>query len=545
MSALASITAAVVLGVAATVTPVGAVQADAEYTTELLGKAQPDECFNGIGAPYPAGPPCATGQPKVNQSYVWGMTKVGTDVWFGTGANTLCLTSGSSLNAVDPVVNSDYTCEYAESQVVASHPNIPAALGDMRPPQVWLYDSNTKSLANKSAEISAGSEADALRLRGTLGLRAAGNFNGVVLFAGPAASTALNVFAFDAVSKQFLGSRTFVQYGNARTFLAAAGNLYLGVGIGPNGTKSGAVLRWTGNVSKPFAFERVATLPAQAADLAYYDGRIAATTWSSVNATSDAQIAGVWTSPPLPLDSGDVGSWTQVFNAGQYETDPLIKRTYGLGGVASYGGYLYWGTMHVPLKSTKAHQVTYPQTTDDAKKAQIRFSTRTTSIWRGKDLGTPNQKIELLYGESVLPAYNPDTATWSGVPTGWTALYGKSGFGYPFNNYTWRMMVAGDRLYVATMDWSYIVHDLSSTAAPTDPASWGADLWMFPSTTDKAVPISTTGFGNYLNYGIRNMVADGDGLYLGMANPMNLRTDPTDAVPEGGWELIKLNRSPA
>jgi hypothetical protein len=27
-----------------------------------------------------------------------------------------------------------------------------------------------------------------------------------------------------------------------------------------------------------------------------------------------------------------------------------------------------------------------------------------------------------------------------------------------------------------------------------------------------------------------------------MANPMNLLTDPSDGLPEGGWELIKLDR---
>lgn len=53
--------------------------------------------------------------------------------------------------------------------------------------------------------------------------------------------------------------------------------------------------------------------------------------------------------------------------------------------------------------------------------------------------------------------------------------------------------------------------------------------------------VDNSGLGNYLNYGIRNMVADGSTLYLGMANPMNLRTDPDDDVPEGGWELIRLS----
>ena len=29
------------------------------YQFDLLAKAKPDECFNGIGQPYPTGPPCA------------------------------------------------------------------------------------------------------------------------------------------------------------------------------------------------------------------------------------------------------------------------------------------------------------------------------------------------------------------------------------------------------------------------------------------------------------------------------------------------------
>ncbi|MEV4636174.1 hypothetical protein AB0J80_02370 [Actinoplanes sp. NPDC049548] len=526
MNALAGLVTAVLLG-----TPVTAPDT---YSFELIGKAAADECFAGIGNPYPAGPPCAQGQPKVNQAYVWGLTRVGRQVWFGTGANTHCLTSGSSLGDANPVVNADYVCEFGESQVAKNNPTVPDALGDVRPPQVWLFDAATGSLTNRSDTVMGASAADATRLRRTLGLRAAGNLNGVVLLAGPTLSSTLNVFAFDAVTKRFLGSRTLAQYGNARTFLAAEGSLYLGAGIGPDGSFGGAVLRWRGNRITPFLFEKVATLPAQAADLAYQDGRIYATTWSTARPTSDAQRGGVWRSPPLPLDGG---AWTQVWNAGSYETDPLIRDTYGVGGVAAYDGWLYWGTMHVPLKATKVHQKAYPQPTDEAKRTQIRMTQRATSIWRGRDLGTPQQRIELLYGEAVLPAYRPDTGTWTAAPTGWTPRHGKSGFGNSFNNYTWRMAVAGDRLYVGTMDWSYIVQDLSDQAPPTDPAGWGGDLWTFPSADAPAEAVDVRGLGNHLNYGIRNMVADGDDLYVGMANPMNLRAG-------GGWELIRLVRGP-
>jgi hypothetical protein len=555
-----------VLGLGASASPAGAAGSDeAVYTHKLLAKAQPDECFNGIGVPYPVGPPCAEGQAKVSQAYVWGLTKVGNDVWFGTGANVNCLVSGATLDSITPVVNSDYACEYGESQIVKNDPSWPAEIGDQRPPQVWLYNAQTKKKVNKSAEISGRSDGDAERLRTTIGLRAAGNLNGVVLLGGPALNDSLNLFAFDARSKQFLGSVNLPEYGNIRTFLVAEKALYLGVGIGANGSSGGGVLRWTGSAQNPFSFAIVASLPVQAADLTYYDGRIAATSWPANQPTSPAMLAGVWLSPELAtgepgLNPEDAAGWTQIWHVRQYEPDRVTAATYGGGGIAAYDGYLYWGTMHVPLKATKVHQNAYPQSTEEAMQAQVANTQRSISIWRGKDLGTAEQKIELLYGATALPAYDPPTATWSTLSTGWTPLYGKAGFGNPFNNYTWRMTVAGGKLYVGTMDWSYIVQDITGEAArgatagearaltnlnllgttAIDPSTYGGDLWMFPSTSEPATAVSTTGVGNYLNYGIRNMVPDGPNLYLGMANPMNLRTDTTDDVPEGGWELIKL-----
>src|SRR5271155_4242781 len=62
-------------------------------TNQLVAKAQPDECFVGIGNTanqYPAGPTCTTGSPKVNQAYVWGLTEANSELWFGTAANVEC-----------------------------------------------------------------------------------------------------------------------------------------------------------------------------------------------------------------------------------------------------------------------------------------------------------------------------------------------------------------------------------------------------------------------------------------------------------------------
>jgi hypothetical protein len=552
------------------------------YERTLLAKATPDECFAGVGVAYPPGPPCATGQAKVNQAYVWGITRAGQNLWFGTGANINCLTSGRNLNNSRPTLNDDWVCEYGESQVARRNPNLPPTLGDHRPPRVYTYDLRTGRLTEKTDLIRSASEVDANRLVTTAGIRAAGSHQGVVLLGGPALGESINLFAFDASTGGYLGSANLPAYGNIRHFLVADGVLYAGVGVGANGGNRGHVLRWTGSRSNPFRFVEVANLPAQAADLTVHEGRIFVTTWTGTpdgatsvsagagGAASDG-VAGVWMSPKLSqgspgLNPADANSWTQVWSVSDYEPDRVVARTYGLGGLASYGGYLYWGTMHVPLKATAVHLVVHPPADEAGLRASVQGTQRAISVFRGKDLGGRNRRVELLYGAERLPAYDPTAAggagAWSVVPTGYTPRYGSSGMGNPFNNYTWKMVVAGGKLYVGTMDWSYLARHLGNTTArslgvdglPSNLASvplladqpplptpvFGADLFVFDSTQRPATVVDDSGLGNYLNYGVRNMVADGHTLYLGMANPMNLRTDPDDDVPEGGWELIRL-----
>jgi hypothetical protein len=539
------------------------------YKFTRLAKAQPDECFDGIGLPHPAGPPCATGKPKVNQAYVWGLTQVGPTIWFGTGANVHCLVSGATLQYVNPSANDNWVCEFGSSQTLKTDPTIPPYLGDMRAPEVWTYDTASKKSVNMSAQIRARSADDAARLDHTVGLRAAGSFGGVVLFGGPAIGNTLNMFAFDATTKQFLGSKNFTEYGNIRTFLVADNAMYLGIGIGRNGTAGGGVLRWTGSVSSPFDFVNVASLPVQAADLTVSGGRIVATSWPLAQATNSLGLAGLWMSPKLAdgapgLNPEDAGGWTQVWNVGQYEPDSVIAGTYGGGGIAAADGYVYWGTMHVPMKAAQVMASKYPPANDEARKDQLLDSNRAISIWRAKDLGLPTQKIEMLYGETSLPAYDPATSTWSMKSTNYKPVYGKSGFGNEFNNYTWRMTVVDGKVFVGTMDWSYLVKDLIAMGDPAPTGSpsaklekagsslvkkaskadgFGGDLWVFSSSSTAAEPVNTKGLGNYLNYGVRNMIVNGKGgLYLGMADPMNLRTDPTDNRPEGGWELLEMTK---
>lgn len=546
------------------------------HETALLAKAPADECFVDIGVDYPAGPPCATGQPKVNQAYVWGLTRYKHRLWFGTGANINCMTSGNNLRNTTPTRNADWVCEYGQSQIARQNPQLPPTLGDHRTPRLYTYDTKSRQLIERTDAVRAASPDDAQRLATTAGIRAAGNHRGVVLFGGPALGATLNLFAFDADTGAFLGSRNFAQYGNIRHFVVADGELYTGVGVGPNGGDRGLVLRWTGGKSNPFSFTEVANLPAQAVDLAAHQGRIYVTTWvgaeAAVAATGTApesptadiadaptatdpappNVAGVWMSPKLSdngpgLDERDADKWARVWSVLDYEPDPVVARTYGLGGLASYNGQLYWGTMHVPLKATTVHLTVYPPTSEQGARDTVRNTQRAIGIFRGSFQGQ-QQRVELLYGAAQLPAYLPGVdggaGQWVTTPTGYTPRYGPSGFGNPFLNYTWKMVVAGGRLYVGTMDWSYLAKELappeSVPVAADEEPDYGADLYVFDATNRPAIAVDTTGLGNYLNYGVRSMVVDGTTVYIGTANPMNLRTDPTDDVPEGGWELLRL-----
>jgi hypothetical protein len=516
----------------------------------LLAKAPPDECFCGVGQPYPtfhpysqACDPC-NGEParlKVNQAYVWGLAKSGNDLWFGTMANTHCHVLGGLLswllspNPPPPIETDSWVCEYGASQY---SPPRPPVGGDWRPPRIYLYDMLNEALT----ELTPG---DPLILD-TSGIRSAGTLDNVVFLAGPSLGDGINVFAFRADTRTYLGSTNLASYDNIRQWVVADGVLYAGVEKAGDG---GAVIRWRGDIGNPFEFENVGDLDADAANLALHEGRLFVSSWP----------ARLYMSPPIPpwgLTSSHAGGWVEVWHASDYEPDPVTAATYGGGALVSFGGYLFWGTMHVPFMSTLAH-FTYPYPNPPTDLAETFLgSWRPISIFRGRDFGEAMEQIDLLYGAQFLPVYNG--FAWQILPNnmgGAAPLWGSSGFGNFYNNYTWIMAVYGDQLFVGTMDASYLVEgmltevqeELSASEPatilqlPPNPEEYvvGGDLLRFTSVEAPAVAEDDAGVENWANYGIRTVVSD-DFLYLGMANPMNLMTDTSDDLPEGGWELLCL-----
>jgi len=554
----------------------------------LLAKAAPDECYFGPGNPANNYNPqygnlpidCSGGgEPKVNQAYVWGLTASGNNLWFGTWANGLQQVLGtmSTLIGIDfpPIQTNSWVAEFGESKL---SPPLPQGFGDWRPPRMFVYETKTRQLIEKTPP-------DPL-LQITSGIRSAGALGDVVFFGGPAsivpgAATAINLFAFNSQTGLYLGSTTIPGYNDIRKWLVVNGELYAGVGT----TTGGKVIKWTGSLANLFQFEEVGALGENAAYLAFHEDRIFVSTWGG-QGFGVPTASGIWMSPALnggSLTAGDAGNWQKVWTITDYEPDLVTAHATLGGALASFDGYLYWGSMHVPAMAAIGHFMTYglPQSPLEIV-APIIGTYRSISIFRGNNFGDAGETKEVLYGMPILPAYNPGSGSWQIVPNGMgNPLYGLSGFGNIFNNYTWSMEVFNDQLFVGTMDFSYLGPDLIHSTIqmvldslniqqPIDPdlmaqitgffhsieCFYGADLWRFPSSASPALPEDATGVGNITNYGVRNMVVIGKdnplnlkkstgttntGLVLGMANPMNLLTNPHGIFPhQGGWELKLL-----
>lgn len=545
--------------------------------SSVVGKAAPDECWIRPTDPNDASQygkyatPSATDAngrvtcpdgsvPKVNQAYVWGLTRTGSNLWFGTVANTQCLVMGSYLGLTTPMLNKTSVCEFGYSPMP-----VPAALGDWRPPRLFRYTMGSGQQPVNLLTLNA-SQAATIQgfLNHTVGIRSATSVvdpfdpsstpRQLIIFAGPSFSGGLTMLAF-ADDGTYIAAKNVTGYNDIRRWVSTGGSIYTGVG---KTSGKGAVLKWNPvapvegvSAADYLTFTELTELGSDVAELTLAGDRLVAGTWPS--STSQATV---WISPQeTPIaDLNSSIEWTKVWEATDYDPDVPTAYTYGAGAMAFFGGYIYWGTMHVPGVSFEAAEQAHPSTTPQEALANFAGSYRAISIFR---YNIATGQTQLLYGDAQLPKY--DSGSWQLVNNnmgGAAGLYGPSGFGNGFNNYTWSMAVYGNQLYVGTMDWSYLASQAwpqiaaqfgldPSTPNPLDEvANYGADLYRFASTTKAASVVFNNGVGNLLNYGIRNMLPVEDasssinGLYLGMADPENLAT--TGTGPKGGWELQRL-----
>ena len=525
---------------------------------EKLAAAQPDECYSGLGMrvdpisedPFicpdlgdPEHPDYAI--PYTSQSYVWSLTEYQNKLWFGTGANVVCTTSGAFLSDVNAGGVGSGVCEYGESWVLDQIPNLPPIYGDWRPPKIYLYNLSTKTLVDRTPYNDR-------NINRTFGLRSAGSHNGVVFFAGGRLGGGIIMFAYNADTGTYIGSRVFTQYRTIRKWLVVKDQLYTGVGT----SFYGRILRWMGNVQNPWSFQEVGRVSGAIRELAEYIDNNGA---SRIAVTAK----GVFLSPAIVgsgLTTLQTNSWSTIWSANEYEPDYVTRTTYVGGGIEFLNGWLYFATMHIPGNATDLHETctiqpygfTLPSSvcmgepqTDEEWSSLYGGTQRATSIWRIKNAESNSNRVtQLLYGEAQLPAYDPNTRTFPLADNvgGYTPLLGSSGFNNYYNNYGWVMEVVDGHLFVGTMDYSTIYRYSSSSS--------GADLWRIDGdASDIPVPAvaeTTNAFGKpdydtytYKPYGFRTLIksADGTKLFAGMATGVNVGAEGDGA----GWQLLQLD----
>ena len=133
----------------------------------------------------------------------------------------------------------------------------------------------------------------------------------------------------------------------------------------------------------------------------------------------------------------------------------------------------------------------------------------------------------------------------------------RPGFNNLFNGYFWRMAAHDGWLYLGTLDWSRMLPYADRERWP----AWfrrtvdriglekiierqsGFDLYR-SADGENWLPVTTNGFGNSYNYGLRGLVSTPQGLYIGAVNPFGPRVACCEEAnwryrdnPDGGLEI--------
>lgn len=544
------------------------------YDIQRIAQAPVDEWFFGIGdsrntylpnvsLEQQVSPPKG-GVAKRNGGYVWAMAAVEDYLWFSSLSNGWCgwmMVTGQFM----PTQNSRWACEtfrsaypsLAEAEEAIPWPEGAATIqADWRPP--GIYRLNVKT--NEVQRIVSDHPVFTDMLGRSFGFRAAGSADGLVFMASnPLVRGDESVFilAFDGVTGEFVDGVQLPGYVNVRRFRNvshADGRDAMYVFVGSEMHSSAHpnhLLRWVGSREKPFdgegkGFEIVGDLgdAGSGVELLEHDGRFVLTTWGS-----ETVAAGLYQSSPFP-DGGFTASqparFTKVFDAADFDPDPVIAMSWLIGALEIFDGYIYWGSMHPNGQGFQQLVMDSPGILFSAREAILK-SHRATHVFRTR-LGE-EPVTELLYGKEILWAYVNGEWVQRSNRLGMEPLYGDAGFGAEFNDYTWTMIKYRGSLYVGTFDVSgglkaiqgesdcwlscYVLRTLAEHA-DLDAEISGYDLYRFDDSASPAVAVTKDGFANPSSNGVRNAFVAHGNLYIGTSSYSNLD------VKKGGWELLKL-----
>ena len=524
-----------------------------EPLTKVIASAEPDACLSLAGAPHPTGTRdedgnlnCPEGSfRKTNQTYAWSMVRYRKTLWVGTGANVLCTTAATFVDAASSgsFISDISTCEFGDSDFAAAAtianggvaPAYLPQLGDWVPGKVYTINTESGQVTDRTPDVPIMDE--------IVGFRSAGAVNGMAFLAGGTKEGGFAMLAFNANTGEYIGSRRFPSYKTSRKSINVDGVMYLAAGT-PGG--QGVVFKHAGSKTENcnrsiecvFRFVTVGQLSGVPRELASFTDeqgvlRIA------------ANARGLFISEAVQADIGlpANAAWEQKWTPWSYEPDLISGIAYGGGGMSSLNdGTLIFGAVLVPGRTTYLHTLCQfrffcfgtPETEEEY--ATVAAGTdRNTVLFAGTDLGTDEPKFELLYGESTLPRYRFWDRSFQDTPTGWTPKFGASGYGFPNTGYTWVAATTNYGVVVGTLDTGLFVGDFENA---------GANLWLIRSADQPALLLSNDGLGNLRNYGFRTMAvsADGETLYVGTASMSNVENPyfPGNA----GFEVIEVPMGP-
>ena len=559
-----------------------------EFTTKLISSAPTDECFFSVGNPdnyySPTGVDCDEctekgGKLKANQSYIWSMTKAKGNLFYGTVSNYLCQAM-MYYERYDSIHNDCRACEWEASKIGMSYTNNDF-YGDYRPPLMFAYKPDSKVVV----DITPFQDEN---LSKTLGIRAAGSCKNLVLMAGPGMGDepgklkSVFIYVFRADNFEYLGSYLLDDFlkeefsltpDNVRRCVTINDVLYIGLSAkNDEGKEIGIILRWDANPEDPFTFRLVGKSPYPFADLCEHNNRIYAQSWPSLDKEIEKQenptiqwVSSVIMSPiisPVGLTENDAENWKKVWDYSEYDPDELTSMGYIGGAMVSFNGYLYFGNFHFPMANLHLFKL-QRDSASTIKLLNAALAThRANAVFRCADFSIDKPEVDLVCGMEKLPAWNNEKEKWEIVPNklGKKPLSGQMGMWNPFNHYTWSMEVHNDMLFIGSKSFFRTVPSMASgmgnrvtkilqkqidkAGFPKEsytkvdsiycPAEWlGGDLFALTKTSNELIPVTTTGFDNPFNYGMRNLISIGDCLYAGTANPYNL-------AENGGYELYQV-----
>ncbi|KAL6064793.1 hypothetical protein QOT17_010685 [Balamuthia mandrillaris] len=264
------------------------------------------------------------------------------------------------------------------------------------------------------------------------------------------------------------------------------------------------------------------------------------------------------------LEDSDNFKWNQVWRVSDYEPDRVVAVAYHMGAIASFDGWLYFGTINPPALPIAAHSSRYGFSEVSGNELLDRLlvmlgTLRGSIIVRGRTFGDPIllPEYQLVSGSPFLTVYNPAVG-WllrennMGLTQGGFPRSGLNGLDNYWNSHIWSMATLNSSLLIGTLDWSAIYLNFLEAGIDADIADAlpfllpvqdlnGADLFRFLAGIEVPEEVDSGGNNNPYTCGWNSMAVQGNEVFMSGFNPFNVPGAASNSPPPtGGWSISSV-----